>query len=139
MIAALPMADANPLNPNPMWLAGPPPQPDTYAGFRGMFTLDRDATVDLLIWGESWFVLEIDGQFTAEGPTRCEAGEHEAVAASVKLKAGKHLITAIATFIGVPTRMYPAELSFLAVDARIGEQPVEIAWLAAPLPQFRQQ
>src|SRR5690348_12391802 len=101
MIAAPAMADENPpkpdalnpnpLNPSPMWLAGPPPEPDTYAGFRGTFTLDRDARVDLLIWGESWFVLAVDGQFAAEGPTRSEAGEHEAVAVSLDLKGGKHV------------------------------------------------
>jgi alpha-L-rhamnosidase len=133
------MAEQTPLNPNPMWLAGPPPQPDVCAGYRGTFTLDQDAALDLLVWGESWFVLEVDGQFAAEGPTRSEAGEHEAVAASLKLKAGKHLISATVTFIGVPTRMYPAELPFLAVDARIADKPIEIGWLVAPLPQFRQQ
>ena len=133
------MAEPTPLNPTPMWIEGPPPQPDTWAGFRGTFTLDADATVDLLIWGESWFVAEMDGQFLTEGPTRCESGEHEAVAASVKLKPGKHVITASVTFIGVPTRMVPAELSFLAVIASVNDKPIEIQWLAAPLPQYRSQ
>src|SRR5213593_4426809 len=92
--------------PTPMWTEGTP-APDTYAAFRGKFTLESDAVVDLLLWGESWFVVHVDGQFAAEGPTRCESGEHEAVAASLKLPAGPHLITAIVTFIGVPTRMVP--------------------------------
>jgi hypothetical protein len=122
-----------------MWPEGPAPQPDTYAAFRGTFTLPAPATVDLLLWGESWFVAEVDGHFAAEGPTRCESGEHEAVAASLKLSAGPHVITAIVTFIGVPTRMVPAELPFLACDAQVGGKAVEVKWLTAFLPGYRVQ
>ena len=122
-----------------MWPEAPEPQPDSYAGFRGAFTLAAEETLDLLIWGESWFTVEIDGRFVAEGPTRCESGEHEAVAASVKLPAGKHVISAVVTFIGVPTRMVPAELPFLAVDAQVRGKPIDVSWLAAPLPAYRSQ
>src|SRR5205814_8230611 len=63
---------------------------DSYAAFRGEFTLEKEATVNLLAFGASWFVVWIDGSFAAEGPTRGEVNDHEAVAASVKLAAGKH-------------------------------------------------
>src|SRR5947208_11231117 len=90
--AAVPAVPEN-LQPTAMWVAGPP-QPDGYAAFRGQFQLDRAAVVDMLFWGESWFVAKVDGKFATEGPTRCEAGEHEAVAASIKLAAGAHVIVA---------------------------------------------
>src|SRR5438046_120655 len=51
-----PPADAGAgAGPTPMWPQGPAPQPDTYAAFRGRFTLPTAGSVDLLFWGESWF------------------------------------------------------------------------------------
>src|SRR5206468_3163519 len=46
---------------------------------------------------------------------------------------------AMATFIGVPTRMVPAELPFLAVQAEVGGEAVEVTWKIAPLGGYRPQ
>ena len=45
---------------------------------------------------------------------------------SPKLSAGPHVITAQGTFIGVPTRMVPAEIPFLACIATIADKTIDI-------------
>ena len=76
----LPMDDPK---PTPMWIAGPP-QPDVYAAFRGTFTLDREASLDFLLWGESWFVAKLNDKHLAEGPTRAHAATKAIVRAQVE-------------------------------------------------------
>ena len=46
-----------------MWTDAATAAPDIHVGFRGTFTLDSDARVDLRLSGASWYVVWIDGLF----------------------------------------------------------------------------
>ena len=124
--------------PTAMWIEGDP-QPDTYAAFRGTLQLDADAEVQIRMWGASWFIATIDGDYAAAGPTRSEANRHEAVEPLSMLRAGKHTIEARVHHVGVTTRMLPAQRPFFACEAEIGEKPIEIVWKAALLPAYASQ
>ena len=45
-----------------MWTDAATAAPDIHVGFRGTFTLDSDARVDLRLSGASWYVVWIDGE-----------------------------------------------------------------------------
>ena len=73
-----------------MWTDAATAAPDIHVGFRGTFTLDSDARVDLRLSGASWYVVWIDGEYFTEGPDRYTAAYPEYQLRSVDLKKGKH-------------------------------------------------
>jgi hypothetical protein len=115
------------------------PAADSYAAFRGEFHLPAEGNAELLFFGASWFNVWVDGAFAAEGPTRGEADEQEVVAHHRQLAAGRHVIAAGVHYVGVPTRLAPAQPPFFAALVRIGTDIVSIDWKALELPGFRSQ
>jgi len=43
---------------------------DYHVAFRGAIPLDRETDVELNLLASSWFVLWVNGEYTAEGPSR---------------------------------------------------------------------
>ena len=121
------------------WVADTPPTPDTYAAFRGEFTLEAPAEVELLVFGVSWFVCWLDGEYLTEGPARFAPGHAEHETLRVALPAGKHVLAIQAHYEGVDTRILLDTAPFILCSATIRGSPREITWTGIPLPAYAPQ
>ncbi len=110
---------------------------DYYVAFRGVFTLDKQTTIETRTCGASWFVVWLDGAYLVEGPARFEPERPEYDTTRITLPAGRHVFAVQAHHIGVTTRILDAMPPFLychAFDANECEIP--IVWRCARLQGY---
>ena len=118
------------------WVADANPAPDAYAAFRGEFEMAEEAEVELLVFGVSWFVCWLDGEYLTEGPARfdLEHPEHEVL--RVALPAGKHVLAIQAHHLGIDTRILEKARPLVKCSASIRGSPLDIAWKGIKLPAY---
>ena len=122
-----------------MWTDAATAAPDIHVGFRGTFTLDSDARVDLRLSGASWYVVWIDGEYFTEGPDRYTAAYPEYQLRSVDLKKGKHTIAVQLQYEGVVTRILHPIQPFLYLEAAVGGKELPIDWRCQRLAGYSSQ
>ena len=122
-----------------MWTDAATAAPDIHVGFRGTFTLDSDARVDLRLSGASWYVVWIDGEYFTEGPDRYTAAYPEYQLRSVDLKKGKHTIAVQLQYEGVVTRILHPIQPFLYLEAAVGGKELLIDWRCQRLAGYSSQ
>ncbi|MBN1489768.1 MAG: hypothetical protein JXA69_07615 [Phycisphaerae bacterium] len=122
-----------------MWVDAGVPKPDTYAAFRGRFTLPAATEVELRTLGSSWFVVWLDGKYLTEGPARFDALHPEYQRFGVTLPAGRHVLAVQVHHIGATTRMLMDMRPFLYCHAYANGNIIAIRWKCAPLGGYRPQ
>src|SRR4051812_25955970 len=107
MMIARRMSDSStqPSAPRAMWIEGA--VADSYVAFRGSFDVTRDSggSSELFAWGASTFSTWINGKPLIDGPTRTEAGRHEAVQATFDMAHGRQVLAVLAHREGITTRL----------------------------------
>jgi hypothetical protein len=121
------------------WIADANPAPDVYAAFRAEFELTEQAEVELLVFGVSWFVCWLDGEYLTEGPARFDLDHPEHEVIHVALPAGRHVLAIQAHHIGIDTRILEAARPFVRCAASIRGSPVELSWKGIGLPAYASQ
>ncbi|QYM79910.1 hypothetical protein K0B96_04640 [Horticoccus luteus] len=109
---------------------------NTYAGFRGGFELTAPAEVEFRLFGASWFVAWLDGEFFAEGPARFLAPFPEYQIFRATLPAGRHVLAVQVHHIGESTRLLLPLEPFLHCRALTSGRELPIAWRAQRLPGY---
>ncbi|WP_442484550.1 alpha-L-rhamnosidase-related protein [Aeoliella sp. SH292] len=123
-----------------MWLPGVAAgDKDYHVAFRGEFELHSDQPVCLKVFGASWFVGWLDGEYLCEGPARFTAACPEYQSYTRTLKKGKHTIAFQVTHTGEVTRMLKdvAPLVYCVVESQSSEIPV--AWKCMLLDGYSSQ
>lgn len=122
-----------------MWSSETPAPTDIHVGFRGTFTLEADARVDLQLSGASWYVVWVDGMYFTEGPDRYTAAYPEYQRRRIELNKGTHTIAVQVQYEGVATRILHEIQPFLYVHAEVSGKEVPIAWRCQQLTGYSSQ
>ena len=122
-----------------MWVDAETAAPDTHVAFRGKFTLNEAADLDLQLSGASWYVIWLDGQYYGEGPDRYTAKYPEYQCRQISLPAGEHTVAVQLHFEGVVTRILYDIQPFLYFSASVGGKEVPIDWKCEKLKGYTPQ
>ncbi len=101
---------------------------DSYALFRGVFTVDKETIVEFNILGAHWFRALIDNNFLTEGPARFPAGHPEYEVIKKTLLPGKHVVTAIVHNHAVDTRMLSGSIIKPFFACEIAGNNIPVSW-----------
>ncbi len=114
--------------------AGPLPCADVHVGFRATLKLPAAATILIDHVAVSWYNLFVDGERTAEGPTRFTGQTPFFERSRVSLAAGEHVIAMHVHSAGVQTRtlLLRPPAAFCRVTTADGK-PLPLAWVCRPL------
>lgn len=114
--------------------AGPLPCADVHVGFRAVLKLPTEATILLDHVAVSWYNLYVDGERTAEGPTRFTGQTPFFQRSHVSLAAGEHVIAMHVHSAGVQTRtlLLRPPAAFCRATTADGK-PLPLAWVCCPL------
>ncbi len=114
---------------------------DYHVAFRGTVVLDRETDVELNLLASSWFVLWVNGEYTAEGPSRYHVDYPEYQTHKIKLPKGKNTIAVQVHQEGVETRMLKVISPFLWCEATADGKSIpmnqKVTRLTGYLSQFR--
>lgn len=113
-----------------------PDAPDRHTAFRGHFTLPTTTEIEIRILCPDPYLVWLDGDLYQDGPIRYPKGRPEYAHRTVRLAPGKHRLAIQVHHEGVTTRLMEASPPFLAIEVRVDEQVIPIAWKTSPLPGF---
>lgn len=121
------------------WLNVTDRQQDYYVAFRGVFTLEREAALELRTLSSGWFHLWLDGEYLLEGPDRFPPAHPEYRATPLRLTAGRHTLAVQVHHLGIETRMLQQMPPFLLCELYAENEPLAIDWRARLLEGYRSQ
>jgi len=117
---------------NSLW-PSPSCEPDTYALFRGSFSLPRAAEVEFRVVGSAWYLAWLDGQPLLEGPLRFALDRPEYQIHRETLRAGEHLLGFHLHHIGLETRILKDTAPFLWCELHVDGERHPMTWRCKPL------
>ena len=129
-------AQTNKLNQPLLWLSAETTPEDTFAAFRGKFSLPAEGMVDIQLSGASWYVVWIDGEYFYEGPDRYSAAYPEYQSKKTILAKGDHLIAIQVHYEGIETRILKAIQPFLKCSVILQASEIPITWTCEQLTGY---
>jgi len=124
------------LNPPLLWLSAEATPEDSFAAFRGKFSLPAEGMADIQLSGATWYVVWIDGEYFHEGPDRYSAAYPEYQSKKTTLTKGEHLIAVQVHHEGIETRILKAMKPFLTCSVRLQDSEIPIAWTCESLTGY---
>ena len=122
-----------------LWKNGDKAIPDTHLAFRGTFTMDEEAEVELQLCGASWYVIWLDGDYFYEGPDRYSPEYPEYQSQKIKLPKGEHLLAVQIHYDGVDTRMLKAIKPFFYCKILQANNELPVSWKCKKLEGYENQ
>jgi len=108
-------------------------KPDTYALFRGRFTLAEATRVEFRVVGSACYLAWLNGDALLEGPLRFALDRPEYQTHEIEMQAGEHLLAFHAHHIGVETRILKDTPPFLWCEVCAGSQLLPVQWTCQTL------
>ena len=122
-----------------LWIPQPSRRENLLAAFRATFELDKEAEVDIQLFGAHYFEAGLDDVHLAEGPWRFppHAPEHEVL--TRRLGAGRHVISALVMDIGVHVEYIKAEEipPFFLARVLVDGEPVAMRWRCTEVSAYQ--
>jgi hypothetical protein len=101
---------------------------DVYTALRGLFTAEKDISVELRHLGASSYLIWLDDKLVAEGPARFVCSSPEYQRKRILVPAGPHVLSVLVQSDGVETRLVPKTPPFLFIEMIHGGRPVSVQW-----------
>jgi len=125
---------ANPLdkeiNNRLMWINAAAASTDTYIGFRGKITLEKETELDVQLSGASSYTVWVDGNEFTQGPDRFHPSYPEYQKRKLNLSKGSHLIAVQVHYAGIEVRYHKDIKPFLYFKMLDGNLEVPVLWKA---------
>ena len=121
------------------WSVGKEAQADTFHVYRSTWVANTERVVEVKVFSTCPFHLYVDEEWFGEGPLRWTDKAPEYQVFRVKLSQGAHVLSFVAHYEGVETRLIHNQAGYLACTLIQDGQTIPLVWKGTELKGYHSQ